>query len=206
MNENPDCEDCELGSRAINRCLPSMGDTDCKLAIYLDNPSYVEDKRGRSFVGDNALFVLYCLDRMSVPRSEVYLDYIVKCAPFKGKLPSKKPERMTCVAACSQYRYFALEQLTHLKALVVLGSLGCEAMLHIKTIGDRAGAEWKPVSILMQQHIEHVWVGYSPGLLKEKPAEAPAIFRVIWMAAEEAGLKPKVNLKLKPYEFTLSKR
>lgn len=206
MNENPECEDCELSKHAHHRCLESEGNTDCKLAIFLDNPGIIEDRRGLSFVSDGALFVKYCLDRMSVPRDEVYLDYIVKCYPNKGKLPGKKGDRMSCVAACSQYRYFALEQLTQLRALVVLGSLGCETMTQHKTIGDRAGAEWEPISLVMRRHVEHVWVGYSPGLLKEKPAEAGAIFRVIWKAAEEAGLEPQVNLKLKPYEFNLSKR
>lgn len=204
MNENPECEDCELSGRVLNRCLPSIGNVSCKLAIFLDSPSVIEDRRGRSFVGDNGLFVLFCLDRMSVPRSEVFLDYIVKCCP--GKMPGKKGDRMACVAACSQYRFAALEQLTQLKAMVVLGSLGCEAITHHKAIGDKAGAEWKPVSLLMRNYVEHVWVGYSPGLLKEKPSEAGAIYRVIFKAAAEANLNPRPNLKLKPYEFVLSKR
>lgn len=200
MFENTDCNDCQLASRAIHPCMSSQGDVNCKLAIYLDSPAYIEDRRGRSFIGDNALFVKYCLERMGLKEKDVYLDYIVKCCP--GKMPGKKDERMACVRECSKYRFASLQALTRLKAMVVLGSLGCEAITLHKTIGDRAGAEWEPASPKMRQLISHVWVGLSPGLLKEKPAEAGAIYRVIWKAAEEAGFKPHV-VKMKPYDFQI---
>lgn len=198
MFENPECEDCVLHKRAKHRCLPSSGPDTATLAIFLDSPNYLDDRRGRSFVSDNADFVRFCLRRMSVNPEEVYLDYIVKCYP--GKLPGKKADRMACVNACSQYRYAALEKLPRLKSLVVLGGLGCEAMTMEKEIGKKAGCDWKPASMMMQQHVDTVWVGYSPGLVKEKPAEAGSIYRVIWMAAQQAGLNCKVA-KIKPYEF-----
>lgn len=180
--------------------MPSQGDENCKLAIYLDSPNFMDEKRGKSFVSDSAEFVKFCLRRMSVSAEDVYLDYIVKC--YAGKLPGKKEDRMACVRACSQYRFASLQKLTQLKAMVVLGSLGCETITLEKKIGNRAGAEWPPVSPVMRQHVKHVWVGFSPGLLKEKPAEAGSIYRVIWMAAEEAGLQPQVA-KIKPYEFEI---
>lgn len=198
MFEDKDCTDCELHRYAKHRCLPSLGSSSCKLAIFLDHPSVVEDKRGRSWVGDNANFVNFCLKRMSIDPESVFRDYIVKCYPVK--LPGAKAERMACVAACSQYRFESLKELSSLKAMVVLGSLGCETITHHKTIGDKAGAEWQPVSLLMKQYISHVWIGYSPGLIKEKPSEAGSIYRVIWRAAEEAGLSPCIaNIPL--YDF-----
>ena len=159
MFENSDCTDCDLAHRCVHRCLPGLGDETCKLAIYLDSPSMVEDRTGRSWTGDNANFVNYCLDRMSVPREMVYRDYILKC--YAAKLPGPKVERMTMVARCSQYRFANLEEMPGLRAMVVLGGLGCEAMLGHKTIGDKQGAEWKPLSPLMQQLVPHVWVGFS---------------------------------------------
>lgn len=199
MFENPECEECVLHKRAKHRCLPSQGDQDCRLAIFLDSPNFLDDKRGKSFVSDNADFVRWCLRRMSVNVTEVYFDYIVKCYP--GKLPGKKDERMTCVRACSQYRFAALQKLPHLKAAVALGALGCETFTLDKTIGNKVGAEWEPVSPMVRKFFKHIWIGYSPGMLKEKPSEAGAIFRVIWMAAEEAGFKVKVDPSVKPYVF-----
>lgn len=200
MFENTSCQECILHQHAKHVCMPSQGDVNCKLAIYLDNPTYMDDKRGRSFVSDNAEFVLYSLRRMSVNVEDVYLDYIVKCYP--GKLPGKKKDRMACVRACSQYRFASLEKLKALKAMVVLGALGCETMTFDKTVGNKAGAEWPLASPIMSKYVDHVWVGFSPGLLAEKPAEAGSIYRVIWMAAEEAGLNPK-TANIKPYEFII---
>lgn len=200
MNENPNCADCCLASRVQSVCLPSIGDKNCKLAIFLDHPSTLDDRRGRSWVSDNARFVLYCLERMSVSVEEVFLDYIVKCCP--GKMPGKKADRMACVNACSQYRYAALKQLTKLKAMVVLGALGSEAMTQEQHVGQRAGVEWTPTGLFMKRYVDHVWVGLSPGVLKEKPSEAGAIYRVIFMAAEEAGLSPHVA-KIAPFDFQI---
>lgn len=200
MFEKPECEDCQLHLTAKHRCLPSIGGQDCRLAIFLDNPAMIEDKRGRSFVSDNAEFVKFCLRRMSVSLDDVYMDYIVKCYP--KKLPGDKSVRMECVRACSQYRFKSLKHLPHLQTIVALGALGCETFTLAKKIGTKQGCEWKPASPLMQQHSEHVWVGFSPGLLKEKPSEAGAIYRVIFMAAKEAGLKPRVA-KIQPYDFQI---
>jgi uracil-DNA glycosylase family 4 len=199
MFEDPACTDCQLHKKCRSVCLPSTGDSSCKLAIFLDYPSVVEDLRGRPWVGDNARFVDYCLRRMSVDPEHVFRDYIVKCYP--GKMPGPKADRMACVNACSQYRFAALDELASLQAMVVLGGLGCEAVTLHKAIGDKAGAEWEPASLLMRQYVDHVWVGYSPGLLKEKPAEAGAIYRVIWAGAEQAGLDPIVDESVPPYDF-----
>lgn len=199
MFENPECTDCVLHTKAKHVCLPSVGTQDAVLAIYLDYPSFIDDRRGRGFVSDNAEFVKFCLKRMSVNLEDVYLDYIVKCAP--GKMPGQKADRMSCVNACSQYRFAALQNLPHLKAIVGLGSLSCETFTLVKEVGKRTGSDWKPISPIMQQHVDRIWIGMSPGVLKEQPAEAGSIFRVIWMAAEEAGLKPEVNQNMKPYEF-----
>lgn len=179
--------------------MPSRGDLSCKLAIFLDYPNTVDDRRGKGFLSQAGLFVDFCLQRMSISPSLVYLDYNVKCYP--GKLPGVKSERMGIVAACSQYRVAALQDMPNLAAVVMLGSLGCEITTGSKTVGGRAGAEWEPAGVYMKQLVRHVWIGYSPSMLSEKPSEAGSIFRVIWKAAEEAGLKPKVNLTIKPFEF-----
>lgn len=199
MFEDTECTDCQLYRGAKHRCLPSIGGQDCSLAIFLDSPAMIEDKRGRSFVSDNAEFVKFCLQRMSVKLEDIYLDYIVKC--YAKKLPGDKSARMECVRSCSQYRFAALQEMPHLKSIVALGALGCETFTLIKKIGDRQGCEWTPASPVIRQHVRNVWIGFSPGLLREKPSEAGSIYRIIFMAAKEAGLKPKTNLTMKPYDF-----
>lgn len=199
MFEDSKCVDCQLHTNARHRCLESRGDVSCKLAIFLDYPNMIEDRSGKTWSSDNAKFVDYSLRRMSVPLESVYRDYIVKCYP--KKMPGAKGDRMQCVNACSQYRYAALEELPALKAICVLGSLGCEAMTMDKIVGNKAGADWVPSSPTMRVLFSSVWVGFSPGLLKEKPAEAGSIYRVIWMAAVQAGLNPKLNESVDLYDF-----
>lgn len=201
MFEDSDCTDCQLYAKAKHRCLPSIGGENCRLAIFLDSPAMIDDKRGRSFVSDNAEFVKFCLKRMSIRLEDVYLDYIVKC--YTPKLPGEKATRMECVRSCAQYRFESLKHLPKLRSIVALGALGCETFTLAKKIGSKQGCEWVPASPIIRQHVEHVWIGFSPGLLKEKPSEAGSIYRVIYMAAKEAGLKPHVNLTLKPYDFQI---
>lgn len=199
MFENVHCSNCSLHAAANLVCMPSQGDETCSLAILLDQPTMVEDKRKKSFVSESADFVKYCLRRMGIDPDTVYLDYIVKCY---GKLPTKKDERNVLVNAC-EYKLAALQTFKSLKAVVVLGKVGCEWVTGGSILGDWAGADWP----LARNHTMHciipkVWVGYSPGYAMEKPSESGGIFRVIWKAAEEAGLKPSVT-KIPAFPFNI---
>jgi uracil-DNA glycosylase len=136
---------------------------------------------------------------MGIDPAAVYLDYIVKCY---GTLPTKKDARNILVNACD-YKLAALQLLPNLKAVVVLGRVGCEWVTGGSILGDWAGADWP----LARNHTMHciipkVWVGYSPGYALEKPSESGGIFRVLWKAAEEAGLNPTVT-KIPPFEFNI---
>lgn len=200
MFETPGCTDCWLGHKAQNSCLPSIGSgPSCRLAIYLDHPNVVEDRQNKSWVGRNAEFVLWCLSRMGVELENVHLDYVVKCYP-PNKLPGRKPERMSCVSMCSQYRNETLPELPNLKAIVMLGNLGCELITGSNQIGAWQGSKWPPLGFIMKQIVPEVWIGYSPGFVLEKPSEAGGLFRVLWRAAEEAGLNPQVT-QVKPFNF-----
>ncbi len=93
-----------------------------------------------------------------------------------------------------------LPLLPNLKAIVMLGNLGCELITGSKEIGRWAGSKWPPLGFVMKQIVSEVWVGYSPGYVLEKPSEAGGVFRVLWRACEDAGLKPVVT-KITPFDF-----
>lgn len=175
---------------------------DSPLAIYLDTPGMMEDRRHRGFVSDGAEFLFHCLKRMGIEPASVYLDYVVKCYPAK-KMPGKQKERFEVTWECSEYRLATLQNMPNLKTVVAMGGLSCEVFTGSATIGERAGAEWQPREMWLRERIEHVWVSYSPGYVvgeKGKTAEAGAIFRVLWRAAEAAGLNPKVT-KVPNFDF-----
>lgn len=201
MYEDSDCVDCSLHKGCKNRCLPSVGDPSlCKLAIYLDAPAVVEDKRGKSWVGPNAEFVKWCLKRMGVGLQHVFLDYILKCYPNQNLTKMKKEVRMEMVRACAPYRIESLMDLQHCKTLVGLGTLCGEVFTGYPKIGDTEGCEWVLMESRLREKYVNAWIGYNPGYALEKPAETVGIYRVIWKACVAAGLNPKFDATVKPFE------
>lgn len=198
---NPKCTKCLLCNVANSRsvCLKGVGSLDSPLAIYLDTPLVMDDRRHRPMVSRAAEFVQHCLRRMSIEPADVWMDYTVKCFPSKS-MPGKQKERFDVTWECSEYRIATLQNLPNLKALVAMGTLSCEVFVGSSTIGDKADAEWTPREMWLQKRLPHVWVSYSPGYVLEKPSEAGAIQRVLWTAAVEAGLNP-VTKKIPPFDF-----
>lgn len=184
----------------MNPCLPSVGNEEARLAIFLDYPAVVEDKRNKAWVSVNAEFVKWSLRRMSVDTDLVYFDFILKCYPAM-KLPGKKADRLALVAACSCYRYESLKTLQHCKTVVGLGSLAGEVLTGYGKIGEVEGCSWVPIERPLRDLGINVWIGYSPGYALEKPSESQGIYRVLWKAAEEAGLNPVFDPSVKPFPF-----
>lgn len=200
---NPNCNKCLLCNVANSRsiCLDGEGSLDAEMAIYLDTPLVMDDRRHRPLVSQAADFLRHCLKKMGIAPASARIDYTVKCYPAK-KMPGKQKDRFDVIWACSEYRIATLQNMPNLKSLVAMGAISCETFVGSATVGDRAGAEWEPREMWLRKIIPHVWVSYSPGYVLEKPSEAGAIFRVLWKAAEEAGLEPRVT-KVPNFEFDI---
>jgi uracil-DNA glycosylase family 4 len=63
---------------------------DAKLAIFLDAPTIVEDRRKKPFVAEASVFLRWLLRRMSVDPQKVYMDYVLKCYPKPNKILPRK--------------------------------------------------------------------------------------------------------------------
>ena len=200
MFEDHQCTDCSLHRDCKHRCLPSIGEKNCKVAIFLDYPAMIEDKRNHSWVGTNAEFVLWCLKRMGVGLHEIYLDYILKCYPAKG-IPKKKDVRRELVDACRCYREASMAELLECKVVVGLGTLCGEVLTGYAKIGEIEGSFWRPIEPFMRSRFVHVWIGYNPGYVMEKPGESGGVYRVLWKACEEAGLNPAFQKDVKPFNY-----
>lgn len=196
MNEllNHNCRRCQLSNYAKTVCLQGMGNPDtAQLAIFLDAPLYDDDIRGRPLESQGGKLLLNLLGRMSLTTEQVYIDYTVKC--YAGKyMPKQKAERLKCIEACSYYRFATLQNLPNLQKILVMGRLSLEALNGASEIGKFESESWTPRELELRQWGE-VWVSFSPAYGIEKPAERPSIYRIIWKAAEEAGLFPETNLK-----------
>lgn len=205
MIENPQCRLCELHKSANHRsvCLKGNGGDKPRLMVYLDHPNIVEDKRGRGAVSQGAELLGWMFRRMSIAKADVYIDYVLKCYPSGSKESRKhiktKANRQQCYEACSTYRIATL-QLLRPKAIVVMGAKACEAFLGSDKVGDWEGAKWIADEPFVRDFSPEVWVTYSPFYALQSPAESVEIFRVLWHAALDAGLKPKIDKAVKPYD------
>ena len=191
---NHNCRRCQLSNYAKTVCLQGLGNTDtAQLAIFLDAPMFDDDMRGRPLQSEPGRFLLNMLARMSLTTEQVYIDYTVKCWSGK-KMPSQKAERLQCIEACSYYRFATLQNMPQLRKILVMGRLSLEALNGASEIGKFEGESWTPREPELKVYGE-AWVTFSPAYLTEKKAEIPNVYRVIWKAAEEAGLTPRTNLE-----------
>lgn len=206
MNENPQCRLCDLHRSANKRsvCLKGSGGDHPKLMLFLDHPNIVEDKRGRGAVSEGVEFLRWCFRRMSIDRADVYIDYVLKCYPSGNnkiiKEMKNKAKRQSFYEACSSYRIATL-QLLKPKAIVVLGAKSCEAFLGGDKLKDWEGTTWIPDEPFVREYIDEVWVSYSPFHALKSPGESVEIFRVLWHAAIDAGLNPKIDKTVKPHDY-----
>lgn len=195
------CEKCALHTAARQPLLKGMGCEDsARLAIFVDYPNFLEDKRGRAFVSEANELLKYLLARMGLTEKDYVLSYTLCCCPGK-KLPGKKAERYKCIEACSEYRFATLQNMPNLKAIVAMGKTSSEAFTHRSEIGDTEGCDWFAMETQVRDlGIDNIWVSYSMGYLMEKAGETPSVYRVLWQAALQAELNP-TETKLPPYDW-----
>ncbi len=203
MNENPNCELCLLHTTCNPRsvCLKGGGGDKPKLMIFLDHPNVVEDKRGRGVVSDGVEWLKWCFRRMSISRDDVYVDYVLKCYAGRNKEVKTKALRAEMIEQCSVYRVATLQQLKP-EAIVAMGGWACEALTGRSTkLKMSEGNKWIATEPFVSQFVSRVWVTYSPLYPLQAPGESQTIFRVLWCAAQDAGLKPVINKTVTPFDY-----
>lgn len=205
MFEIENCQNCGLSKTAkpASRCLKGEGGVGARLAIYIDHPNYLDDRRCRSFVSEPADLLRWMLRRMSITPDKVYLDYVVKCYPGK-KLPQDKSTRFYCVHQCNQFRIATLQKVFP-REIVGFGGLALEAFTghSAKQMKHHANCWWPPSDPRVASIVNRVWIGYSIGYAYQSPGEAHSQFGLLWMAAEHAGLEPKIDEKVRPFKFPI---
>lgn len=198
---NPNCERCicfkSAGRKSI--CLRGRVTNEGRkpLVVFTDSPDYFADSSGRGYTLDVRRMLDWLFARMSVDLGRVAYEYTLRCYT-KGTLPSTKADRAVCIEECSEYRFASIAKLRP-KAIAVLGQVSLEAFTGKSQIGqwvERRIRSWEPV---VRDYTDGVWVGYSLQYILTSPGDTPSVFRVLWKAAEEAGLKPKINSSIPPF-------
>lgn len=199
---NPNCDACPLHKSAKPKSICLKG-RNCngtkKLIIYTDHPDYFADNSQRGYSLDTGKILDWMLKRMSIDPEQVAYDYTLRCYPGKG-MPTTKAGRLADIEECSHYRFATIAKLKP-RALVVLGQTSLEAFTGKTRIGQYEGQNlicWEGV---VRDYCDNVWIGYSLNYILLYPSDTYRVFRVIYNAAEQAGLKPKLDPTIPPFRW-----
>lgn len=186
------CSLCKLAKDAYTVGLEGFGGDKPSMIIFLDNPSQEEDRRHKAGESKYARFVIWLMSRMSIPPSEYRIEYTIRC--------HAEPKAIKTIAqftqpleACGLHRFASLQKYKP-KVIVGLGRLSCRAFTGSLDQGNYEGTKWS-------FRKGEVWIGYNPAYAFQAPAESLRIYRVLFAAAQDAGLKPVFNPKVKPFDF-----
>lgn len=150
---------------------------------------------------DAVQLIDYMFARMSIDKSQYYLEYVLKCYPPGGKVPSKKKDRAVCLEACSTYRDPTMMVLNP-TTIIGLGRTACELLTGGTKIGDWSDCWWEPKDPSIRQYCPIIWIGPSPVAVLMNPTSSPDLYRVLWRAAEYAGLTPAYNRSVKMFNWS----
>lgn len=171
--------------------------------IWTDHPDYFADNAGRAYVMEQGTMLKWLLDCMTVSPDDVAIDYTLRCYPKAG-LPSGKAGRALLIEECNVYRFATIAKVKP-KVLVGFGQVTLEAFTGRTRIGEHVEQRircWEPV---VRDYAEHIWMAYNLNYILGYPSDTQNNFRVLFMAAKEAGLNPKVNPTVPPFRWTKKK-
>lgn len=171
------CNACKLACGGKLNCVDGWGNPNARLIIYLECPgSYQAEK-----------LLIWMIWKLSLTENDVYIDYMVKCPTRKE---DKKKELREYTDIC-----WSKHSRNGVGVNVLSGNETAEFL------GKAKIKEWNG-----RKHPETGnWIVYSFDYLLMKSAECVSSWRVLFKAAEEAGLKPKMNKDLEVFKFPTKK-
>lgn len=173
------CHACPLGRAVGKNSMGRYGRSDAPLAIFLDSP----DSRAEQLLA-------WIILSMGLTDQDVCVDYIFKCTiPKIGNPIAKKADRTPAMKKCHELFErpgFVAQQI------VCLGNIAYEAFSDVSKVTEMQGR-------YDQKH--QVWVSYGPLYLLMNPGECLRTWRVIYRAAELAGLKPQFQRDFPKFDF-----
>lgn len=177
------CTKCSLSATCAKNLndSPGWGNPNAKLVVLFDAPGSALAEK---------LFI-WITKWLSLSGNDIWVDYLVKCELPPGK--PKKATMKTAYQAC--WNHHVRQEVFDAKEVVVAGNWGAQFVAET-TMKEMHGRK-DPVT--------GVWVIYAFNFLLFNPGECVDAWRVLFKAAEGAGLKPKMNLDVEPFRFPSKK-
>lgn len=181
MKHTP-CTDCRMSRFApkTQNNVAGWGNPDAKLVIVLDGPGHLLAEK----------LLIWILKRLSLTADDVWIDYTFRCQVPKEL---KKKELAVCHRICWTSHPRAWAEVD--KVLVLAGNWSADFLANAKM------KEWHG----RKEPESGIWMCYSFLYLLMNPAECVDNWRVLYKAAEEAGLKPKMVVDIDPFRFPSKK-
>lgn len=197
---NANCRRCPLHQNSKRVCLRDRNTEDRKrLVLFIDHPDYFADHLNKPFAFDTGKILDWMFARMSIDPADVGYSYTLRCYP-KKELPGAKAERAVLIQECASYRFATIKR-TRPKAIVAMGKVSLEAFTGKAQIGDFEGRRipaWEPV---VRDFVDGIWISHGTSYILTSPSDTPRVFRVLYKAAEEAGLNPQLNPEIPPFQW-----
>ena len=184
------CTKCELCETSICNNLEGKQGKNAKLAIILDYPNLDENRKDKMGYGKTYELLRWNLKRMSIDLDSIYITYALKCYKPKNKL-KKKPERLQAIKECRSNERIP----DSCSVIFTVGSIACESYVRGKQLAAVEGTRIRGERT--------TFVAYSLGYCLKKPKETARFYRLLWTACLAAGLEPKYNPDLAPFDYEL---
>lgn len=170
------CTACSLSSKTHN-CAPGWGNPNAKLVVLLDCPGDLLAEK---------LFI-WITKRLNLTGQDIWVDYTLKCPIPKG---IKKKELSKCYTTCFIKNWKKWKQGA---TVVSSGNIGTDIV------------DNKKMKEVHGKKVDGIWYIYSFKYLLMNPSECVESWRVLFKAAEEAGLKPEMVVDVPPFRFPTRK-
>lgn len=175
--KNPKCEDCLLGTKCTTfNNQEGFGNPDAPLVIVLDEPGNLQGEK----------LLIWLTKRLGLTGNDIWVDYLLRCPLLDGDKKKNIHQRYRiCWTSHPRTR------IENAKVLVIAGNWAADFLIDAKM------KEWNG-----KKHPESgAWVIYGFPYLLMNPATCVDSWRVLFKAAEEAGLKPKMVIDVEPFKF-----
>lgn len=158
-------------------------------------PGREEHNYGRPFVGQAGRLLDHILNKLGIPRSELYITNCLRCHP-KGNVLPKVKELEECWKYCKGFLLLELHEVKP-KAVVVLGNTALRLLT-----GEIFISQWAGQKVTRDKGIDY-WACYHPAAALRNPKLEASIATTLMSVAQsiKVELHPKgIEAGMFPYE------
>lgn len=186
------CTACELHEHCYTVGMNPIGPENAPLMVFLDCPPAEDDMRHKFGESHVAKFVRWMMNRNGLKEEEYRVAFTLKCSIPK-KTITKKVQKYEVIDACTPHRIASLQNC---KCALVMGELSVLAFLD-QPLKKTVNCIWPSQEIKGLS----VAVSYAPGYALQNPSQSVGMARLMWLAAEKAGLKPYFNAEAGQFDY-----